>query len=430
VARLELRKIKAVSRFELSDQPITVGRSTSSSLVLDDQHVSRRHCVIEVVDGEPRIRDLGSHGGTFVNAQRITEAVLFDGDRVSIGPFDLVFKESKSDLGPKRVRPVPAAAHAPTLNGTAKTEAADLIDRAELLEVQGRHEQDREEDARRIAELESELSLERESRATDRRQLEDLKTQLEVSQAVLNDRRDETKRQEQDQEQERQAVSDKLRDAEANFAAARAETDLLQKTLTARITEIEELNRSMRSLQERIEELEIQRRREIDHLERELFAARDRTEQLKVHEHTLQEQVDVLEKAKRAAVERAEQSGRAMAMMRGQIQSLDDAARRVSALQERLAAIERAWLEVDQQIDDAGEENPAQLQAAALQRHRISAELEMLNQQRDVAVASLRDSAEQLRAMTERQSVHVANLALRSRTTAKSGGRRWWKFGR
>jgi diguanylate cyclase (GGDEF)-like protein len=54
-------------------------------LVIDADSVSRRHAVVEWVDGAHRVTDLGSTNGTFVNEKRVAGASLADGDRVQVG---------------------------------------------------------------------------------------------------------------------------------------------------------------------------------------------------------------------------------------------------------------------------------------------------------------------------------------------------------
>jgi len=60
--------------------------------VLDHPSVSRRHAVLEVKGGASVLRDLGSTNGTYVNGQRLDQPRrLQPGDRIDIGPFQLVF---------------------------------------------------------------------------------------------------------------------------------------------------------------------------------------------------------------------------------------------------------------------------------------------------------------------------------------------------
>jgi hypothetical protein len=57
-----------------------------------DGYVSSRHAELVIERGGVRVRDLQSRNGTFVNGQRIQDAVLADGDRVRFGTTELVFK--------------------------------------------------------------------------------------------------------------------------------------------------------------------------------------------------------------------------------------------------------------------------------------------------------------------------------------------------
>ena len=51
-----------------------------------DVTVSRRHCVIELRDGQVEITDLESHNGTFVNGIPVSKRTLQHGDVVRVGP--------------------------------------------------------------------------------------------------------------------------------------------------------------------------------------------------------------------------------------------------------------------------------------------------------------------------------------------------------
>jgi two-component system, cell cycle response regulator len=64
-----------------------MGRSSRVAVSLDDDSVSRRHCVIEVgALGAPRIYDMGSTNGTHVNGEELAPsgAVLSEGDRIQL----------------------------------------------------------------------------------------------------------------------------------------------------------------------------------------------------------------------------------------------------------------------------------------------------------------------------------------------------------
>lgn len=77
----------------LGSQPITVGRSPSSTLVLEDPYASSRHAELRNFDGTWAIADLGSTNGTYVDDERIADIrELPIGTRARIGQttFELV----------------------------------------------------------------------------------------------------------------------------------------------------------------------------------------------------------------------------------------------------------------------------------------------------------------------------------------------------
>lgn len=81
----------AGSQFWLGEGRHSIGRAPESRIVLDDVTVSRRHAEIDATALRYVLRDCGSLNGTYVNGERIEEAVLAHGDDVMIGRFRLVF---------------------------------------------------------------------------------------------------------------------------------------------------------------------------------------------------------------------------------------------------------------------------------------------------------------------------------------------------
>ena len=84
------------ARFSLTASDSFIGRHPDSTICLDDVTVSRRHAHIERTADSIVLRDLGSLNGTYVNQERIEEAVLDHGDEVQIGRYRMVFFESAS----------------------------------------------------------------------------------------------------------------------------------------------------------------------------------------------------------------------------------------------------------------------------------------------------------------------------------------------
>ena len=71
-----------------------IGRSSESDFQLNpvlDQHISRRHFVIDLCPPKCRIIDSGSRNGTRLNGEKIDSAELFDGDMIRIGKTELRF---------------------------------------------------------------------------------------------------------------------------------------------------------------------------------------------------------------------------------------------------------------------------------------------------------------------------------------------------
>jgi pSer/pThr/pTyr-binding forkhead associated (FHA) protein len=79
------------SRFELSRPTTTLGRDPRSDVFLDDISVSRHHAEIRRVGTSYALADAGSMNGTYLDGERVDEAVLEDLDEIQIGRFRLVF---------------------------------------------------------------------------------------------------------------------------------------------------------------------------------------------------------------------------------------------------------------------------------------------------------------------------------------------------
>ena len=79
------------SRFALDEPLVTAGRHPDSIIFLDDITVSRRHAEVRKGADGYTVADVGSLNGTYLNRQRVEEAVLHDGDELQIGTFKLLF---------------------------------------------------------------------------------------------------------------------------------------------------------------------------------------------------------------------------------------------------------------------------------------------------------------------------------------------------
>jgi hypothetical protein len=79
------------SRFLITGEAASIGRSSGSNVFLDDVTVSRSHAKIESSASGFVLKDSGSLNGTYVNNSSVTEHVLHSGDQIQIGKFHLLF---------------------------------------------------------------------------------------------------------------------------------------------------------------------------------------------------------------------------------------------------------------------------------------------------------------------------------------------------
>jgi hypothetical protein len=137
------------ARYPLHEGETLVGRGPWSHILLEDQSVSRRHCMVERDGATVTVRDLGSKNGTRVNGQGIS-------DKVTVGHGDLV----QTGIYTVRLitRPVTPeeemAMDAPSterdeevIEGSAETGAYDEEELAEGVSGEDPWDEDQEDDA-------------------------------------------------------------------------------------------------------------------------------------------------------------------------------------------------------------------------------------------------------------------------------------------
>lgn len=82
--------------YPLEKPDTSIGRAPENDIILPDEEkvISRYHATIRYENGSYLLRDDGSSNGTYVNGQLLEKAsprMLQDGDRVTIGDYELVF---------------------------------------------------------------------------------------------------------------------------------------------------------------------------------------------------------------------------------------------------------------------------------------------------------------------------------------------------
>jgi len=106
-----LKKGIALRRFVLAKSQITLGRDPGNDVVIGEPEVSSHHAAILAIDGRHSLRDLESTNGTYLNGERVTKALLRDGDQIGIANYQLVYSnpearpeaaESNEGVGPQK----------------------------------------------------------------------------------------------------------------------------------------------------------------------------------------------------------------------------------------------------------------------------------------------------------------------------------------
>lgn len=79
-----------------------VGRAEACEVVSVDPEVSRKHCSIELRDGQYWVFDLMSLNGTFVNDARVhSKHQLSDGDNLRLANFSMKFRIGEEEVTDK-----------------------------------------------------------------------------------------------------------------------------------------------------------------------------------------------------------------------------------------------------------------------------------------------------------------------------------------
>ena len=78
---------------EIGGKPVTIGRSASCALTVDDDSASRRHCEVRYAKGKFFVVDLKSKNGTKLNGMTVkVEKELAEGDLISLSNSSIEFR--------------------------------------------------------------------------------------------------------------------------------------------------------------------------------------------------------------------------------------------------------------------------------------------------------------------------------------------------
>jgi hypothetical protein len=91
--RLVIQKGEGVGKDHALGGECVVGRHSSANFTIDDGLISRRHFRVFPEGGGWTLEDLGSTNGTLVNGRKVGRIALADGDIVSAGNTEMLFRQ-------------------------------------------------------------------------------------------------------------------------------------------------------------------------------------------------------------------------------------------------------------------------------------------------------------------------------------------------
>jgi hypothetical protein len=80
--------------FALTRFPLTIGRDPACDIFLNNMTVSRKHAVLDVVDGAVIVNDTNSLNGIWVDGVSVDHGELVDGSTLQVGIFVMRFSLS------------------------------------------------------------------------------------------------------------------------------------------------------------------------------------------------------------------------------------------------------------------------------------------------------------------------------------------------
>ncbi|MFN2548135.1 MAG: FHA domain-containing protein [Myxococcales bacterium] len=89
--------------FPMRSITVTIGRSDACEISVKDSSMSGKHAEISKINGEIRVKDLGSANGIWLNGERVDDVELYDGDVLRCGQtsirVDVVGGRKRPDAG-------------------------------------------------------------------------------------------------------------------------------------------------------------------------------------------------------------------------------------------------------------------------------------------------------------------------------------------
>ncbi|OGQ06577.1 MAG: hypothetical protein A3G32_01635 [Deltaproteobacteria bacterium RIFCSPLOWO2_12_FULL_40_28] len=88
---------KKIINFDEQMEELVMGRDPDCHLTLNHNSISRKHSMLTRKWGKIIIQDLKSKNGTYVNAERVSEIPLKDGDQIAVGAVKLLYRNPEEE---------------------------------------------------------------------------------------------------------------------------------------------------------------------------------------------------------------------------------------------------------------------------------------------------------------------------------------------
>lgn len=105
--------------YELAVDKTTIGRVDDNTFQIAESSVSSHHCEVLLRGGDVVVKDLNSTNGTFINGEKISEAVLKPGQTLRLGQIELKLETGESAANTAPAAPAPKSTP-PFSPGSAK----------------------------------------------------------------------------------------------------------------------------------------------------------------------------------------------------------------------------------------------------------------------------------------------------------------------
>src|SRR3989442_5600979 len=103
MARLVLLSEGLTGRtFELKTEKTTVGRLPDNTFEIPEASVSSHHCEILLQGKDVLIKDLDSTNGTFINGEKVAQAVLKPGQILRLGMVEMRLESGDTSTGTQK----------------------------------------------------------------------------------------------------------------------------------------------------------------------------------------------------------------------------------------------------------------------------------------------------------------------------------------